>query len=219
MCAVPCRACRAVLQQITHLLNQYSMYLPSRSMTTKHDAFAGDAVVLQRWTDDRFKLHMHIIKDASDSVVASAVTTTIKGKGKHGTASTTQRRTKVKLPSNPVPTCCQDPKPYSPGSLEALHDAALLCANTPFPNPSTDPHRQFMAPSIQSADCSGRSTVSAAAVAAADAAAVQQQGLRPAVAADMTVQHAITEQDSVQYRADAACLTSAADNDADHKDS
>lgn len=188
-------------------------------MTTKHEMSAGDAVVLERWTDDRFKLHMHIIKDASDSVVASAVPTTNKGKAKRGTAGLTQRRTKSKSPSKPVPTCCRDPKPYSPGSLEALHDAALLCANTPFPNPSTDPHRQFVAPSIQFTDSSGRSAVPAAAVAAADAAAVQQQGLRPAVAADMTAPHANAEQDSVQHHDDPACLTSAADNDANHKDS
>ena len=185
---------------------------------------AGDAVQLQRWTDDRFKLHMHIIKDASDSIVASAVPTT-KGKAKRGTAGTAQRRTKVKSSSNPVPTCRQDPKPYPPASLEALHDAALLCANIPLSNPSTHPDRQCVAPSIGFADSSGRGAVPAAAVAAADAAAVQQQGLRPAVAADMTAQHADAEQDSGQYHDadaeqdsgqyhdDAASLTTAAGNE------
>lgn len=183
-------------------------------MTTKHDMSAGDAVLLQRWTDDRFKLHIRIIKNASDSIVASAVPTTSKGRAKRGTAGTAQRRTKVKSPSNPV-TSCQAPKFYSPGSLEALHDAALLCANTPFPNPSTDPHREFVVPKIGLIDSSGRSAVRAAAVAAADAAAVQQQSLRPAVAADAS---ADTEQDSVQYHDDAACLTTAADDEAVCKD-
>ena len=208
--------CCAVLHQQVQpeCAIQYLLQLPSRIQTqdSQHDALAGDAVVLQRWSDDRFKLHMHIIKDAFDSMVASA--TTSKGKAKRGTAGMTQRRTKVKPPSTSVPSCRQELKPYSPGSLEALHDAALLCANSPSPDPSTGAarQRQDMAPSLDLADTPGGSVVPAAAVAAADAAALWQQGSPCAVAADMTAEKAVSEQNSGQHKNDAASPMTAADN-------
>lgn len=186
---------------------------------TSSGVSAGDAVVLERWTDDRFKLHMHVIKNASDSIVASAVTTTTKGKAKRGaagTAGTTPHCTKC--PSKPVPSWPQEAKPYSPGSLEALHDAALLCANTPFPNPSRGLYRQTVAPGrIDASNLLGRSAVPAAAVAAADAAAVLQQGLSPAVAADITAQIGDAGHELGRRRKDAVCLLPAAGNDADTK--
>lgn len=178
--------------------------------------------MLERWTDDRFKLQMHVIKNASDSIVASAVTTTTKGKAKRGTAGTagaTSHRTKC--PSKPVPSWSLEAKPYSPGSLEALHDAALLCANSPFPNPSTGLYRQTVAPGrFDFSHLSGQQAVTAAAVAAADAAAVLQQGLFPAVAADMTEQvaHAEQGQELGRRHDDAACLLPAADNISNSKD-
>lgn len=170
--------------------------------------------MLERWTDDRFKLHMHVIKNASDSMVSSAVpNTTNKGKARRGTAGTAPHRTKC--PPKPAPSWSQEAKRYSPGSLEALHDAALLCANSPFPNPSTGLHRQTAAPGrVDASNLLGRSAVPAAAVAAADAAAVLQQGLFPAVAADMPAQIADSEQGQELGRRhnDAACLLPAADN-------
>ena len=179
---------------------------------------AGDAVVLQRWTDDRCKLHMHVIKNASDSFVASAVTTTTKGKTKRGTAGMTPHRTKC--PSKPVPkSWTQEAKPYSPGSLEALHDAALLCANSPFPNPSTGLYRQTVAPGrVDASNHLGRSAVPAAAVAAADAAAVLQQGLFPAGAADITAQIRDAGHELGRRHNDAVFPLPAAGNDADTKD-
>ena len=216
--ALRCAALRCVALQPCLLLSKYLRYsCPAEveCMTNQYDVCAGDAVVLQRWTDDRFKLHMHIIKDASDSIVASAVPNTTKGKAKRGTAGMTQRRTKTKSPPNLVPSCRQDARPYGPGSLslEALHDAALLCADTPFPHPSTSTHRQFVAPSNECTDTAGRSVVPAAVVAAADAAAVQQQGSRAAVATDLA-QNADRDQESVRYHDDAVCLSTAAQNDA-----
>lgn len=178
--------------------------------------------MLERWTDDRFKLHMHVIKNASDSIVASAVTTT-KGKAKRGTAGTASHRTKC--PSKPVPSWSQEAKPYSPGSLEALHDAALLCANSPFPNPSTGLYRQTAVPGrVDASNLLGRSAVPAAAVAAAvaaaDAAAVLQQGLFPPVAADMPAQIADAGQgqESARRHDETACLLPAADNILNSKD-
>ncbi|KAL3155684.1 hypothetical protein ABBQ32_012710 [Trebouxia sp. C0010 RCD-2024] len=160
----------------------------------------GDAVVLERWSDDRFTLHMHIIKNASDSMVAAATT---KGKAKRSTARTTQRRTRAESPGISVLTSRQAPKPYSPGSLEALHDAALLCANSPSPDPTTGaaaPLRQDLAPSLDLADSSGGSSVPAAAVLAADAAAVQQQASELGLAAGFTARKGNPQQHSVCHR-------------------
>lgn len=164
------------------------------------DVPAGDAVVLERWSDDRFTLHMHIIKNASDSMVAAATT---KGKAKRSTARTTQRRTRAESPGISVLTSRQAPKPYSPGSLEALHDAALLCANSPSPDPTTGaaaPLRQDLAPSLDLADSSGGSSVPAAAVLAADAAAVQQQASELGLAAGFTARKGNPQQHSVCHR-------------------
>ncbi len=162
------------------------------------DVLAGDAVVLERWSEDRFTLHMHIIKNASDSMVASATT---KGKAKRSTARTTLRRTRAEPPVVSAPACRQASKPYSPGSLEALHDAALLCANSPSPDPTTRAAThgtQDLAPSLGLADDSGGSFVPAAAVLAADAAAVQQQASELGLAAALTAaQQAGAQQDSV----------------------
>lgn len=153
--------------------------------------------MLQRWSDDRFTLHLHIIKNASDSMVACAIST--KGKTKRSTARTTQRRTQAKSPPASVPTCRQPSKPYSPGSLEALHDAALLCANSPSPHPNTGAAAtltQNMAPSLDLADDSGGNSVPAAAVLAADAAALQQQASQSGLAPGLMAKQAGTQQDS-----------------------
>lgn len=178
----------------------HSIALICQPCVYQHNGPAGDAVVLERWSDDRFTLHMHIIKNASDSMVAAATT---KGKAKRRTTRTTQRRAHAESPGISVPTSRQASKPYSPGSLEALHDAALLCANSPSPDPSTGaaaPLGQDLAPSLDLADNSGGSSVPAEAVLAADAAAVQQQASEVGLAAGFTAQKGDSQQHSVCYK-------------------
>lgn len=153
--------------------------------------FVGDAIVLERWTADRFKLHMHIIKNASDSMIASA--TTSKGKAKRSAAR------KVKSLSKAGSASCQAPKSYSPASLEALHDAALLCADSPSPAPksvTTASPIQHLAPNPDLSDSEGQggSGVPAAAVAAADAAALNLEGSELAMAAGLIALRADSEQ-------------------------
>lgn len=167
---------------------------------------AGDAIVLERWTEDRFKLHMHIIKSASDEAVAAV--TTGRSKAKRGTARTVQRVTKPRSPAKRSPrvtnhstTASQGHSPgkgiasqgYSPSrgqssALEALHDAALLCADsvplTSNPETNATASGRNLAPTLnrsQPVPYVG-SMVSAAAVAAADAAAVSNGDAKLAVA-------------------------------------
>ena len=134
---------------------------------------------------------MHIIKNASDSIIASA--TTGKGKAKRSTAR------KVKSLSKSGSTSRPAPKSYSPGSLEALHDAALLCANSPSPAPRSGTAAaptQNLALNLDLADSEehGGSGVPAAAVAAADAAALNLEGSKLAMAAGLIALKADSEQ-------------------------
>lgn len=159
-----------------------------------HHFFTGDAVVLERWTSDRFKLHLHIVKDASDSTVAA--TTISKGKAKRATARKAHRSAKTKSPSISSPACSLAHKTYSPDSLEALHDAALLCANSPSPDPSAGTAAasyQGLASSDESSGFEGGSGVPAAAVAAADAAALHLEGSQLAMAAGLVALKADSE--------------------------
>ncbi|KAL0022329.1 hypothetical protein WJX77_000675 [Trebouxia sp. C0004] len=108
----------------------------------------GDAVILERWTEDRFKLQMHIIRDASEESIAAA--TGVKSKAKRGIARAAGPRvTKPRSPTKRFPRggavcspAAQGQSPsrgppgqgYSPSrgissALEALHDAALMCAS------------------------------------------------------------------------------------------
>ncbi|KAL0030998.1 hypothetical protein WJX79_007789 [Trebouxia sp. C0005] len=62
----------------------------------------GDAVMLERWTEDRFNLQMHIIKDASEENIAAV--TGGKSKAKRGTARAAGPRvTKPRSPSKRSP--------------------------------------------------------------------------------------------------------------------
>ncbi len=109
---------------------------------------AGDAVILERWTEDRFQLQMHIIRDASEENIAAV--TGAKSKAKRGIARAAGPRvTKPRSPSKRSPRsgaicspAAQGQSPskgpsgqgYSPSrgnssALEALHDAALMCAS------------------------------------------------------------------------------------------
>ena len=137
----------------------------------------GDAVVLERWTEDRTKLHLHVIKGKSqDLLAAPSSITKIKAKR----AARPAQRTKHGKASN-GPTAKQTSgQGYSPirgtsGALEALHDAALLCANTG--TASGQLERTEGCDSNLEAPSKGHG-VSAAAVAAADAAALRLDGSR-----------------------------------------
>lgn len=167
---------------------------------------AGDAIVLERWTEDRFKLHMHIIKSASEEAVAAV--TTGRSKAKRGTARTAQRVTKPRSPAKRSPRVTNHSttasQGHSPGqgiisqgyslsrgqssALEALHDAALLCADSaPLasdPDANKTASGRGLAPTQNrpQATAYGGSMVSAAAVAAADAAAVSNGDAKLAVA-------------------------------------
>ena len=177
---------------------------------------AGDAVVLERWTEDRFKLRMHIIKDASEEFIAAA--TAAKPKAKRSTARTAQRGKPARSPSKRVSRSasgaatafqtCSSPEAaalakayassskqgYSPGrgdssALDALHAAALLCADPA----SLPPEAEIQAPAISKSapmsDAVGhhsRIGVSAAAVAAADAAALKLDGSNLLLAAGLS---------------------------------
>lgn len=153
--------------------------------------------MLERWTEDRFNLQMHIIKDASEENIAAV--TGGKSKAKRGTARAAGPRvTKPRSPSKRSPRggaicspAAQGQSPstapsgqgYSPSTgnssaLEALHDAALMCAS-PSSLPSGSQMAQAasgwtLAPNrpLPQPPSHGGSMVSAAAVAAADAAAL-----------------------------------------------
>ncbi len=204
--------------------------LPPKIPTlTKAPCAAGDAVVLERWTEDRFKLRMHIIKDASEGAVAAV--TNGRGRAKRATARTAQRAAKPKSPSKrsaraspsgspasqgylPVaggpaqgysPTRVDSAQVYSPSTrssaqgyspargnssaLEALHDAALMCAN-----PTSLGVEQAaagfaggqLAPELARPDSDGGNVVLAAATAAADAVALNLDGSKLALAAGFT---------------------------------
>jgi len=171
---------------------------------------AGDAVVLERWTEDRFKLQMHIIKDASEENVAAV--TGSKSKAKRGTARAAGPRvTKPRSPSKRSPRsgaicspAAQGQSPsngpsgqgYSPSrgnssALEALHDAALMCAS-PSSLPSGSQMAQVasggtLAPNMKLPQPAshGGSMVSAAAVAAADAAALNLEDPKLSTASEI----------------------------------
>jgi len=171
---------------------------------------AGDAVILERWTEDRFKLQMHIIRDASEENVAAV--TGAKSKAKRGTARAAGPRvTKPRSPSKRSPRggaicspAAQGQSPmngpsgqgYSPSrgnssALEALHDAALLCAS-PSSLPSGSQMAQVASGGTLASNMTlaqpmshGRSMVSAAAVAAADAAALNLEDPKASTAGDI----------------------------------
>ena len=173
------------------------MWLPS----------AGDAVILERWTEDRFNLQMHIIKDASEENIAAV--TGSKSKAKRGTARAAGPRiTKPRSPSKRSPRggaicspAAQGQSPsngpsgqgYSPSrghssALEALHDAALMCAS-PSSLPSGSQMAQVASGGILASNMTlsqplshGGSMVSAAVVAAADAAALNPEDSRSSMA-------------------------------------
>ena len=158
---------------------------------------AGDAVVLERWTEDRFKLQMHIIRDASEENIAAV--TSGKSKAKRGIARAagprvTKPRSPSKRSSRGGAICSPTAQGQSPSkgpsgqgysssrgnssALEALHDAALMCAS-PASLPSGSQMAQVASGGTLAQNMNlpplashGRSMVSAAAVAAADAAAL-----------------------------------------------
>jgi hypothetical protein len=164
---------------------------------------AGDAVILERWTEDRFQLQMHIIRDASEENIAAV--TGAKSKAKRGIARAAGPRvTKPRSPSKRSPRsgaicspAAQGQSPskgpsgqgYSPSrgnssALEALHDAALMCAS-PASVPSGSQMAQIasggtLAPNVKLPQPAshGGSIVLAAAVAAADAAALYPENSR-----------------------------------------
>lgn len=167
----------------------------------------GDAVILERWTEDRFNLQMHIIKDASEENIAAV--TGSKSKAKRGTARAAGPRiTKPRSPSKRSPRggaicspAAQGQSPsngpsgqgYSPSrghssALEALHDAALMCAS-PSSLPSGSQMAQVASGGILASNMTlsqplshGGSMVSAAVVAAADAAALNPEDSRSSMA-------------------------------------
>lgn len=171
---------------------------------------AGDAVILERWTEDRFKLQMHIVRDASEENVAAV--TGAKSKAKRGTACAAGPRvTKPRSPSKRSPRsgavcspAAQGRSPsngpsgqgYSPSrgnssALEALHDAALMCAS-PSSLLSGSQMAQVasggaLAPNmiLPQPASHGGSMVSAAAVAAADAAALNLEDSRLSMASEI----------------------------------
>lgn len=160
----------------------------------------GDAVILERWTEDRFKLQMHIIRDASEENIAAV--TGAKSKAKRGIARAAGPRvTKPRSPLTRSPCsgaiCSPAAQVQSPSkgpsgqgyslsrgnssALEALHDAALMCAS-PASLLSGSQMAQVdsggtLAPNMNLTQplSHGGSMVSAAAVAAADAAALNSE--------------------------------------------
>ena len=149
----------------------------------------GDAVVLERWTEARTKLHLHIIKGkAQDLPAMSSSITKVKSKR----AARPAQRAKHAKPANgsaakqPSGQGCSPPRGTS-GALEALHDAALLCATTLNSNMMTSLGHQGglegSAPALN--EHSEGHGVSAAVVAAADAAALHLNGSKLTQAAGL----------------------------------
>ncbi len=162
---------------------------------------AGDAVILERWTEDRFQLQMHIIRNTSEENIPAV--TGAKSKAKRGIACAAGPCvTKPRSPSKRSPrsgVICspaaqgQNPSKGSSGqgyslgnssALEALHDAALMCAS-PASVPSGSQMAQVasgrtLAPNVNLPQPAshGGSIVLAAAVAAADAAALNPANSR-----------------------------------------
>lgn len=133
--------------------------------------------MLERWTEDRTKLQLHVIKGKSqDLLAASSGITKVKARR---TARPAQRAKQSKQ-SNNFAAKQPSPQGYSPvrgtsGALEALHDAALLCASTLHSDKATylDNEKGMRRSNSMLNDSLDGHVVSAAAVAAADAAALR----------------------------------------------
>lgn len=137
---------------------------------------AGDAVVLERWTEDRTKLHLHIIKGKAQDLPAASSRIT---KDKSRRTARSAQRAKHAKPAHGSAAKKPMEQGYSPtrgtsGALEALHDAALLCASTLKSDIAINLHHQT---DVEDANPNPNDLldghVSAAAVAAADAAALR----------------------------------------------
>ena len=154
--------------------------------------------MLERWTEDRTKLHLHVIKGKSQDLPAAPSSIT---KVKSKRAARPAQRSKRGKASNGSAAEQTTGQGYSPSrgtssALEALHDAALLCANTFSPDAasSMSQRAQTMGSDTNHDTSSEGHGVSAAAVAAADAAALRLDGSRLTQAVHSASHHRLLPQ-------------------------